>query len=70
MIKTGENVAVIKPTSKQDHNPRQDPPIPSVLTQHLQRDGKKLTFIKQEVSNTKYITRGTSASSKLYNMGA
>ena len=33
LIKSGENIAVIKPTSQQHNYPRMDPPIPSVLTQ-------------------------------------
>jgi hypothetical protein len=45
MIKTGHYAIVIKPTLQQHNNPRLDPPIPSVLTQCLQRDGKKLTSI-------------------------
>jgi hypothetical protein len=31
---------------------------------------RKLTFIKQEVSNQNYITREPEASSKVYNTGA
>jgi hypothetical protein len=52
LIKTGRDVTVIKPTSQKHNYPRLDHPCPSVLTQLLQRYERKLTYIKQEVSNT------------------
>jgi hypothetical protein len=52
LIKTGRDIPVIKATSQKHNYPRLDHPCPSVLIQLLQRDGRKLTYIKQKVSNT------------------
>jgi hypothetical protein len=51
LSKTDHDTAIIKPTLQQHNNPRLDHPYPSVLTQHLQRDGKELTSINLTVSN-------------------
>ena len=69
LIKTGCNVTVIKPTSQQHNYPRLDPPISSVLTQMLHIYERKLTFIKQEVSNT-YHNQRTKSFAKTLQIGS
>jgi hypothetical protein len=51
LIKTGCNATMIKPTLQKHNYPRLAHPCQSVITQQLHKDERKLTFIKQEVSN-------------------